>query len=260
MIVIETRRLLLRAMTLDDLDDLHSIFSDPIAMQHYPKPFDREMTTGWIEWSLRHYAKHGFGLLAVMHKADACLIGDCDQRQERDDLGRLFDDASRPTHRPREHPEMKPILGTMVYCLSDGQVLLMKRNKEPNLGLWVAPGGKVEPGESPCECALRELREETGLTASGLHFRGLVTEVSPRPDWQWLLFLYVAAEFSGEVGGDEREGAFRWWPVGDVLNLAIPQADRIFFPKVTDLGQPFYEAKCVYDAGLDLVEVMEYRS
>lgn len=77
MTVLETRRLRLREMTLDDLDELHSILSDPIAMQYYPKPFDREMTTGWIEWSLCNYTEHGFGLWAVIHREDACLIGDC---------------------------------------------------------------------------------------------------------------------------------------------------------------------------------------
>lgn len=77
MTVLETERLRLREMTLDDLEDLHLILSDPTAMQHYPKPFDREMTTGWIKWSLRNYAEHGFGLWAVLHKGDASLIGDC---------------------------------------------------------------------------------------------------------------------------------------------------------------------------------------
>ncbi|HCU80935.1 MAG TPA: DNA mismatch repair protein MutT, partial [Chloroflexi bacterium] len=85
---------------------------------------------------------------------------------------------------------MKPILATMVYCIKDGDVLLMLRNKEPNLGLWVGPGGKLEPGESPYDCAKRELYEETGLEVNDLYFRGLITEISPRPDWQWLMFLY----------------------------------------------------------------------
>lgn len=77
MTILETTRLRLRELTLDDLEQLHPILSDPIAMQHYPKPFDREMTEGWIEWSLRNYAEHGFGLWAVVHKDDARLIGDC---------------------------------------------------------------------------------------------------------------------------------------------------------------------------------------
>jgi ribosomal-protein-alanine N-acetyltransferase len=77
LIVLETQRLQLREMTLADLDELHSILSDPVAMQFYPQPFDPDMTKAWIERSLRNYAAHGFGLWAVMHKEDGQLIGDC---------------------------------------------------------------------------------------------------------------------------------------------------------------------------------------
>ncbi len=146
----------------------------------------------------------------------------------------------------------------MVYCLRAGEVLLMRRNKEPNLGLWVAPGGKVEWGESPYECALRELQEETGLQGQNLIFRGLITEVSPRPDWQWMLFLYVATNFSGHLVGDEREGAFRWWTLSEAFQISMPQADQVFFPRVIDRSQPFYDGRYVYDAELNLVEVIEH--
>lgn len=75
--VLRTRRLTLRQLTPADVDALHVVLSDPIAMRHYPKPFDRGMTTGWIEWSLRNYARHGFGLWALVHEAEDRLIGDC---------------------------------------------------------------------------------------------------------------------------------------------------------------------------------------
>lgn len=155
---------------------------------------------------------------------------------------------------------MKPILATMVYCLKAGEVLLMHRNKQPNEGLWIGPGGKIDPAESPYECACRELFEETGLSAQHIRLRGLVTEVSPRPDWQWLMFLYVATEFAGELRADEREGYLRWWPIDEVPKLPIPQADKVFFPSVVDLDQPLYQAKFVYDEHLDLVEVIEQSS
>jgi 8-oxo-dGTP diphosphatase len=153
---------------------------------------------------------------------------------------------------------MTPILSTLVYCLRDGRVLLMHRHKEPNLGLWVGLGGKLEPDESPYECARRELHEEAGLRAQHLVFRGLVTEVSPHPDWHWMLFIYVTTNFNGRLVSDDREGTLRWWPLAQACALPIPQADAVFFPRITDLSLPFYHAKYAYDANLKLVEVREH--
>jgi 8-oxo-dGTP diphosphatase len=152
---------------------------------------------------------------------------------------------------------MKPVLASMVYCIKDGSVLLMLRNKEPNLGLWVGPGGKLEPGESPYDCAKRELYEETGLEVKGLCFRGLITEISPRPDWQWLMFLYVATEFSGTIVEDKREGSLNWCPLSEAMKLPIPEADKVFFQKIVDIDMPFYQAKFVYDNDLSLVNIID---
>ena len=73
----ETERLILRELTMNDLDDLHEILSDPETMQHYPNPFSYEKSKQWIEWNLKNYATHGFGLWAVILKAENKLIGDC---------------------------------------------------------------------------------------------------------------------------------------------------------------------------------------
>ena len=75
--ILETKRLYLRQLTLDDTDDLYEILSDPEAMRYYPAPFTREQTIGWIEWNLRNYTQYGFGLWAVVHKGDGLVLGDC---------------------------------------------------------------------------------------------------------------------------------------------------------------------------------------
>ena len=75
--MIETNRLILREYTIDDLEDLYKILSDPITMAHYPKTYDLEMTKYWIEWSINNYKKYGFGLWAIILKENGKFIGDC---------------------------------------------------------------------------------------------------------------------------------------------------------------------------------------
>ena len=56
---------------------------------------------------------------------------------------------------------------------------------------------------------------------------------------------------------DEREGHLRWWPISEALQLPLPQADKIFFPQVIDLSQPFFQTKFVYDTDLELIEEID---
>jgi len=153
---------------------------------------------------------------------------------------------------------MTPLLFTQVHCLREDQVLLMKRNKEPNLGLWVAPGGKIEKDEASYECAVRELREETGLQAHEIHLRGIVSVVMPEILHPCMQFLYVVTDFTGELMADEREGVLHWWSVDEVQQLPMPQANAVFLPRVIDVNWPFYQAKYVYDADWQLVGVIEH--
>ena len=75
--IMETQRLILRELTMSDLDDLHCILSDPASMIHYPKLFSRGKSIRWIEWNLDNYAALGFGLWAVVLKQENLFIGDC---------------------------------------------------------------------------------------------------------------------------------------------------------------------------------------
>ncbi len=154
---------------------------------------------------------------------------------------------------------MPRIPSVLVYARRDAEVLVMHRNKEPNLGLWVAPGGKLEAGESPQDAAKREMAEETGLTVGSLKLRGFCTEVSERLDWEWFLFIFEASSFQGVLQEDLREGSLSWVSVRHYLeDLSIPQADAIFAPRVLDPEAPLFQAKFVYDASLRLVEWVEY--
>lgn len=75
--ILETQRLFLREMTLDDLDALYAVLADPDIMQHYPYTFDRERVRGWIIRNMDRYREYGFGLWAVCLKETGGMIGDC---------------------------------------------------------------------------------------------------------------------------------------------------------------------------------------
>lgn len=144
------------------------------------------------------------------------------------------------------------ILTTLIYAVRGNRVLMMFRHKEPNLGLWVAPGGKIHADESPREGAIRELAEETGLQAVNPALRAVITEISPRPDWQWMMFVYRTDVADGEATGDDREGRLGWFDIDEVPSLPVPEADALFYPLVMS-SEPPVELKFVYDADLHLV-------
>ena len=149
------------------------------------------------------------------------------------------------------------ILATLVYAIRDDEVLLHQRVKDPNKGLWVAPGGKLEPTESPTECAVREMREETGLELEDPVLRGVMVEVSPRPDYQWLTFIYAATRWSGELAPAAGIGEFRWVRIPEVFTLPIPPTDQIFFARVVRLADPPFLLKFTYDADLRITRMDE---
>jgi len=74
---LETERLILRELTLEDFEGLYEILSDKETMKHYPQPFDEDKVRRWIEWNIDNYNIFGFGLWAVVLKENGKLIGDC---------------------------------------------------------------------------------------------------------------------------------------------------------------------------------------
>ncbi|QDU60783.1 anhydro-N-acetylmuramic acid kinase [Planctomycetes bacterium Pan216] len=76
-IVLETERLILRPFVESDAESLHRVFSDPVAMKHYPSPLDLEGTRAWIERNQKRYEEDGVGLWAMVRKVTGSVIGDC---------------------------------------------------------------------------------------------------------------------------------------------------------------------------------------
>lgn len=75
--IIETERLYLRELVIDDAQELSKVLSDPEAMRYYPEPFNMEKVEKWIKWNIENYKKYNHGLWAVILKDGEKFIGDC---------------------------------------------------------------------------------------------------------------------------------------------------------------------------------------
>ena len=103
----ETNRLLLRRLTLDDVDNLLGIFSDPEAMRYYPATKSRKETIEWIDWNLKSYSEYGFGLWAVIRKDTSTFAGQCGLIMQRNVDGRDDRRLMAPPTGPRDRSAAK---------------------------------------------------------------------------------------------------------------------------------------------------------
>lgn len=131
---------------------------------------------------------------------------------------------------------------TLIYLENPrGEYLMMHRVKKAvdvNKDKWIGVGGKFEEGESPDECALREVREETGLTLTEFQFRGVVTFLNEGWDGEYM-YLFTAAGWTGEPAADCVEGELEWVPKDKVSDLPIWEGDRIFLRLLAQDAPPF---------------------
>jgi 8-oxo-dGTP diphosphatase len=122
-------------------------------------------------------------------------------------------------------------VATLLYCFDHAdRVLLIERTREPNLGLWSPPGGKVEisEGESPYATAQREGQEELGLSFqwSELHLTGIVSEHGYGGVAHWLMFLFELKMRLEKLPPVHAEGRFGFFRRGDLEGLRLPDSDR----------------------------------
>ena len=135
---------------------------------------------------------------------------------------------------------------TLCYVEQDGKYLMLLRNKkkqDENAGKWIGVGGKFEEGESPQDCLLREVQEETGLHLTQYRFRGIVTFVSDRYETEYM-HLFTAHGFEGELTACD-EGELRWVEKDEVLSLPLWEGDREFLRLLRE-DVPFFSLKLVY--------------
>ena len=121
---------------------------------------------------------------------------------------------------------------TLCYIENDrGEYLMLhrvKKKNDVNQDKWIGVGGKFEGDESPDECLLREVREETGLTLTHFRFRGVVTFLT---DGGWEgehMYLFTAGGWTGSLCADCAEGDLEWVPKDQVAQLPIWEGDKIF--------------------------------
>jgi 8-oxo-dGTP diphosphatase len=146
---------------------------------------------------------------------------------------------------------MHAILATLCYLEGKDGVLMLHRNKKKgdlHKGKWNGIGGKIDPGESPEESAVREVHEESGLIIEEMQLKGVLTFPAFDKDGRdWVVFTYYVPKFSGKLMEDCPEGDLAWIKREKLLDLPIWDGDRIFLPHVFTKGH--FSGKFVYEDG-----------
>lgn len=143
--------------------------------------------------------------------------------------------------------EEKMIPTTLCYIEKNDCYLMLHRVSKKvdiNKNKWIGVGGKFEDKESPEECLLREVKEETGLTLTSYRLRGIVTFVSDRWVTEYM-FLYTADDFEGELSSCN-EGTLRWVPKKELMDLNLWEGDKIFLNLLAQEA-PFFSLKLSYE-------------
>ena len=137
---------------------------------------------------------------------------------------------------------------SLCYIYRGDEVLMLHRTRKKNdlnEGKWIGIGGHFEENESPEDCVLREVTEETGLVLTEYQYRGIVTFVSDRYEGEHM-HLFTATEFEGTLKEDCPEGDPVWISKEKQKNLPQWEGDAIFLALLDD-GAPFFSLKLEYE-------------
>lgn len=142
---------------------------------------------------------------------------------------------------------LKMILATLCYIDNGRSYLLLHRNKKEkdiHKNKWIGVGGKFEKGETPQECVIREVYEETGLTIVNPKMCGFITFPNFDGTNDWGVFVFKATCFSGTII-DSSEGTLTWVPYTEVLDKPTWEGDHLFLTWLLE-NKPFFSAKITY--------------
>lgn len=136
---------------------------------------------------------------------------------------------------------------TVCYIEKEDSYLMMhrvKKEKDINKDKWIGVGGHFEDGESPEECLLREVWEETGLKLTSFRLRGIVTFSTDIYPTEYM-FLYTADGYEGEITECD-EGNLEWVKKKEIYNLPIWEGDKVFF-RLLEEEAPVFSLKLRYE-------------
>ena len=119
----------------------------------------------------------------------------------------------------------------------------VKKKNDIHEGKWNGLGGKLESGESPEECVIREVYEESGLIIKNPNLRGIMTFPKFDDIDDWLVFLYTATDFNGDLI-ESNEGVLKWINNNEILNLNLWEGDKIYLDWLNQ--DKFFSAKFIY--------------
>jgi 8-oxo-dGTP diphosphatase len=139
-------------------------------------------------------------------------------------------------------------LATLCYVRDrkDKTTLMIFRNRKQNdfhEGKWNGLGGKLDPGESPEDCVIREVEEESGLKIRNPRMHGFITFPLFDGIDDWYVFLFTAEEFSGNLISSA-EGELQWIPDDKLTQLNLWDGDKIFIEWL--FQDKFFSAKFIY--------------
>lgn len=130
---------------------------------------------------------------------------------------------------------------TNCILIKDNKVLLLQK---PRRGWWVAPGGKMEPGESVKEAVKREYLEETGIIIKNPEISGIFTIIIKDLDneilSEWMMFTFKATQCEGEKLEQSPEGHLEWKALDEIRELPMAEGDHLYFQHILTEDRPIY--------------------
>ena len=148
---------------------------------------------------------------------------------------------------------------TLCYIEKDGAYLMIhriKKKNDENHDKWIGVGGKFEAGETPFDCARREILEECGVKVPSLRYRGIVTFVSDLYGTEYM-HLFSACGYEGEIDYECDEGNLEWVKKERVPELPIWEGDKIFL-SLLDTEDRFFSLKLEYQGDTLVSHTLEF--